>query len=163
MGASRIARHSHGDTLPATLEYRRHEDRRERGRKLVEERLSAPELCYALPSRNLRSLHHYAQMATVMSMAGVEPISLYGFRLHHVYGDETVWNGREYVDRHGELAVRVVNNIVRSRIARASHGKPVAESLERTALRLLKRAGRPELSERYAHIRKRLTATRGND
>ena len=90
VGASRIARHSHGDTLPATLEYRRHEDRRERGRKRVEERLSAPELCYALPSRNLRPLHHYAQMATVMSMAGAEPIGLYSFRLHHAYSGEDI-------------------------------------------------------------------------
>lgn len=69
VGASRIARHSHGDTSLATFEYRRHEERRERGRKLVKERLSAPELCYAPPSRNLRPLHHYVRMATVMSMA----------------------------------------------------------------------------------------------
>jgi hypothetical protein len=163
VGASRIARHSHGDTLPAALEYRRRKERRERGRKLVEGRLAAPELCYALPSRNLHPLHHYAQMATVMSMAGVEPISLYSFRLHHAYGDETVWDGHEYVNRHGETAVRVVKNIVRSRIARASHGRPTVESLERTALRLYKRAGRPELSERYAHIRKDIAATRAND
>ena len=74
VAASRAARCSHGETLFATLEYRRHEKRREHGRKLVAGRLSAPELCYALPSRNLRPLHHYAQMATVMSMAGVEPI-----------------------------------------------------------------------------------------
>lgn len=161
--ASRTARHSHGDTLPATLEYRRHEDRRERGRKLVEERLAAPEPCYALPSRNLRPLHHYAQTATVMSIAGVDPISFDDFRLHHAYDDETLWNGREYVNRHGEMAVRVVENIVRSRIARASHGKPTVETLERTALRLYKRAGRPELNARYAHIRKRPTATRAND
>lgn len=33
VGASRVARHSHGDTRLATLEYRRHEERRERGRK----------------------------------------------------------------------------------------------------------------------------------
>ena len=162
VGASRAARHSHGDTLLATLEYRRHEDRRERGRKLVDGRLAAPELCYALPSRNLRPLHHYAQMATVMSMADVKPISFYNFRLHHVYSDETVWNGHEYVDRHGETAVRVVKNIVRSRIARASHGKPTVEPLYRTALRLYKRAGRPELSERYARIREDLAATRAN-
>lgn len=163
VGASRAARHSHGDALPATLEYRRHEERRKRGRKLVEGRLSDPELCCALPSRNLRPLHHYAQMATVMSMAGVEPISLYGFRLHHAHGNETIWNGHEYLDRHGETAVRVVRNIVRSRVARASHGTPTVESLERTALRMFKRAGRPELNERYAHIRKRLAVTRAND
>lgn len=163
VGASRIARHSHGDTLPAVNEYRRHESRRERGRNRVEERLSAPGLCYALPSRNLRPLHHYAQAATVMSMAGAEPISLYIFHLYHAYSDETVWSGHEYVGRHGETAVRVAENIIRSRIARASHGKPTVEPLERTALRLLKRAGRPELNERYARIRKRLAAERAND
>jgi hypothetical protein len=80
-----------------------------------------------------------------------------------VYGDETIWSGREYVDRHGETAVRVIKNIVRSRVARASHGKPIAESLERTALRLYKRAGRPELDARYARIREDLAATRAND
>lgn len=163
VGASRAARHSHGDTRLATLEYRRHEDRRERGRKLVKGRLAAPELCYALPSRNLRPLHHYAQMATVMAIAGVDPIPLYNFRLHHAYGDENLWNGYEYLNRHGETAVRAIEHIVRSRIARASHGKPTVESLERTALRLLKRAGRPELNTRYARIRKDIAATRGND
>lgn len=163
VAASRTARHSHGDTTLATLEYRRHEKRRERGRKLVEERLSAPELCYTLPSRNLRPLHHYAQMATVMAIAGVEPISLYTFRLHHVYSDELIWAGYEYLYRHGETAIRVVANIVRSRVARASHGKPIGEPLERTALRLYKRAGRPELNARYARIRKNIAATRGND
>jgi hypothetical protein len=163
VGASRAARHSHGDTIPATLEYRRHEEHRERGRHLVDGRLAAPELCYALPSRNLRPLHHYARMATIMAMAGVEPVTLYNFRLHHAYGDETIWNGREYINRHGETAVRVVRSIVRSRIARASHGNPTAESFERTALRLFKHAGRPELSARYARIRKNIAATRAND
>lgn len=163
VGASRAARHSHGDTSPATLEYRRHEEHRERGRHLVDGRLAAPELCYALPSRNLRPLHRYARMATIMAMAGVEPVTLYNFRLHHAYGDETIWNGREYINRHGETAVRVVKNIVRSRMARASHGNPTAESFERTALRLFKHAGRPELSARYARIRKNTAATRAND
>lgn len=51
--------------------------------------------------------------------------------------------------------MRIVENIVRSRIARASHGEPTVEPL-----RLLKRAGRPELNERYARIRKRLAAER---
>lgn len=162
IGASRAARHSHGDTLPATLEYHRHEEHRQRGRKLVEERLSAPELCYALPSRNLRPLLRYVRTATVMAMAGVEPISLHGFRLHHAYSDATIWNGSEYANRHGETAVRVVENIVRSRVARASHGKPTVEPLARTALRLYKRAGRPELNARYARIRKNIAATRGN-
>lgn len=162
VAASRAARCSHGETLFATLEYCRHEKRRERGRKRVEERLSAPELCYTLPSRNLRPLHHYVRMATVMTMADVEPISLYTFRLHHVYSDELIWAGYEYVNRHGETVMRVIANIVRSRVARASHGKPTVETLERTALRLYKRAGRPELNERYANIRKHIAATRGN-
>lgn len=96
-------------------------------------------------------------------MAGVEPISLYSFRLHYAYDDENIWAGYEYVNRHGETAVRVVENIVRSRIARASHGKPTVEQLERTALRLLKRVGRPELNTRYARIRENLAATRAND
>lgn len=161
--ASRIARHSHGDTRLATLEYRRHEERRELGRKFVEGRLSAPAHCYALPSRNLRPLHHYVRMATVMAIASVEPISLDCFRLYHAYNSETIWNGYEYVNRHGETAARVIKNIVRSRVARASHGKPTVESLERTALRLYKRAGRPELNARYADIRKRLAATCAND
>lgn len=130
---------------------------------LVKGRLAALELCYTLPSRNLRPLHHYAQVATTMTMAGVEPIGLYTFRLHHAYGDELIWNGYEYVNRHGETAVQVIKNIVRSRIARASHGKPTVEPLERTALRLYKRAGRPELNARYARIRKDIAATRGND
>ena len=59
--------------------------------------------------------------------------------------------------------MRAVKNIVRSRIARASHGRPTVESLERTALRLYKRAGRPELNARYARIRKDIAATRAND
>ena len=63
----------------------------------------------------------------------------------------------------GETAMRVVANIVRSRVARASHGRPTVEPLNRTALRLYKRAGRPELNERYARIRKNIAATRGND
>ena len=162
VGASRVARHSHGDTLPATLEYRRHEERRERGRKLVEGRLAAPEPCYVLPSRNLRPLRHYVRMAAVMAMAGVKPVSLYDFRLRHAYGDGTVWSGQEYVNRHGETAVRVAGNIVRSRIARASHGSPTVEPLERAALRLFKRAGRPELNERYARVRRNIAATRAN-
>lgn len=161
--ASRIARHSHDDTTQATLEYRKHEDRRKRCRKLVKERLSAPELCYALPSRNLRPLRYYVRMATVMAIAGVEPIPFYNFSLYHAYSGNDIWSGHEYVDRHGETAVRVVKNIVRSRVARASHGKPTVESLERTALRLYKRAGRPELNARYARIRENIAATRAND
>lgn len=163
VGASRIARHSHGDTRLATLGYRRHKDHCERGRKLVEERLAAPELCYALPSRNLRPLHYYVRMATTMIMNGDRAPVLDCFHLYHAYSGGEVWAGYEYLNRHGETAVRVVENIIRSRIARASHGKPTVETLERTALRLYKRAGRPELNARYANIRKNLAATRAND
>lgn len=161
--ASRAARRSHGNTLPATLEYNRHEGRRERGRKRVEERLSLPELCYVLPSRNLRPLHYYVRMATAMIMNGDRAPALDYFHLYHAYSGEEVWTGYEYLNRHGDAAMRVVENIVRSRVARASHGKPTVESLDRTALRLYKRAGRPELSERYARIRKNLAATRVDD
>lgn len=161
--ASRTARHSHGDTAPATFEYRKHEERRERGRKRVEERLLAPELCYALPSSSLRPLHRYVQMATVMIEAGDKSPILDFFHLYHAHSGDNIWNGYEYINRHGDTATRVTANVIRSRIARASHGKPVAEPLERTALRLLKRAGRPELSERYARIRKHIAATRAND
>lgn len=161
--ASRAARRSHGETLFATLEYRRHEARRERGRKRVAERLSLPELCYVLPSRNLRPLHCYVRMATVMVMNGDRAPVLDSFHLYHAYSGGDVWAGYEYVNRHGDMAVRVVENIVRSRIARASHGKPTTETLARTALRMLKRAGRPELNEHYARVRKDIAATRGND
>lgn len=133
--ASRTARCSHGETLFATLEYRRHEKRRERGRELVEGRLSAPELCYTLPSRNLRPLHHYVQAATVMIMAGDRAPVFDSFHLYHAYSGANIWNGICTV-----MAMRVVENVVRSRVARASHGKPTVETLERTALRLYKRA-----------------------
>ncbi len=154
--ASRTARHSHGDTLPATLEHRRREERRERGRRLVEERLADSR--YALPSRTLRPLHHYVRTAT----ADGGPVGLHDFRLRHAYGGETIWNGQEYVDRHGWMAARVVGNIIRSRVARASHGRPTVEPLERAALRLYKRAGRPELNARYARVRKCIAVARAN-
>lgn len=160
LNVSRAARRSHGNTLHATLEYNRHEGRRERGRKRVEERLSAPELCYALPSRNLRPLHCYVRMATVMIEAGDRAPVLDSFRLYHAYSGDSIWVGYEYLRRHGDMAMRVVENIVLSRVARASHGKPTVETLERTALRLLKRAGRPELNAHYARIRKHIAATR---
>lgn len=70
-----------------------------------------------------------------------------------IMGGELIWNGCEYWSRHGSTAQWVIDNILRSRAARASHGKPTTESLERTALRLYKRAGRPELS---ARIRKNI-------
>lgn len=97
-----------------------------------------------------------------MIEAGGKAPGLDFFHLYHAHSGESLWNGYEYMGRHGGTAVRVAENIIRSRIARASHGKPTAEPLERTALRLLKRAGRPELSERYARIRKHIAATRRN-
>ena len=163
VAASRAARCSHGETLFATLEYRRHEGRRERGRRRVERRLSETELCYVLPSRNLRPLHYYVRTATVMVMAGNRAPVLGSFHLYHAYSGEEVWTGYEYLNRHGDMAMRVVENIVRSRVARMSHGKPAVESLERVALRLLKRVGRPELNARYARIRENLAATRVDD
>lgn len=163
VNASRHARHSHGDTLPAAQERRMHERRRERGRKRVEERLLIPELGYALPSRGLRPLHRYVRTSVTKVMAGGSYSSLEYFSLYHAYNGDNIWNGFEYLGGHGEMAERVVENIVRSRIARASHGKPTTEPLERTALRLLKRAGRPELCERYVHIRKRVASLRVAD
>lgn len=158
--ASRRARESHGDTTTAVLVWREHEDRRERGRKRIEERLAAPELCYALPSRNLRPLHLYVQEALVRALDGNTSHSLNYFYLYHAYSKETLWVGNVYLRQHGDTARRVTENIIRSRIARASHGTPTREPLERTALRIYKRAGRPELNGRYARIRKRIA--RGN-
>lgn len=98
-----------------------------------------------------------------MSMAGDRAPAFDSFHLYHAYSGANIWNGYEYMYRHGDTVMRVVANIVRSRIARASHGKPTVEPLKRTALRLYKRAGRPELNERYARIRKNIAATRGNE
>lgn len=158
--ASRRARESHGDTTTAVLVWREHENRHERGRKRIEERLAAPELFYALPSRNLRPLHLYVQEALVRALDGDTSHSLDYFYLYHAYSGETIWAGNVYLCQHGDTARRVTENIIRSRIARASHGTPTREPLERAALRLYKRAGRPELNERYAQIRKRIA--RGN-
>jgi hypothetical protein len=163
VNASRAARDSHGQTLPATVAWRQHESRRQRGRERVEERLLATELCYALPSRSLRPLHRYVRMATEMIETGGKAPVLDLFHLYHAHSGEEIFAGFAYLNRHGGTAIRVTHNIILSRIARASHGKPTAEPLERTALRLLKRAGRPELSERYARIRKHIAATRVAD
>lgn len=163
LNVSRAARRSHGKTLQATLEYNRHEARRERGRRRVGERLSNPELCYVLPSRNLRPLHRYVRIATAMIMDGDRARSLDYFHLYHAFNEDNIFSGYEYLRRHGDTATRVAENVVRSRIARASHGKPTVEPLERTALRLFKRAGRPELNERYARIRKNIATTRVDD
>lgn len=76
------------------------------------------------------------------------------FRIYHAADGSPIWEVYSY--NHGNAATRVLENILRSRVARASHGKPTTESLERTALRLYKRAGRPELNMRYAQIRKNI-------
>lgn len=98
-----------------------------------------------------------------MIMNGDRAPYLDSFHLYHAYSGGDVWSGYEYLNRNGDTAMRVVENVIRSRIARASHGNPTVETLERTALRLFKRAGRPELNARYARIRKDIAATRAND
>lgn len=163
VNASRNARHSHGDTHTAMQEWRHHKRRRNRGRKRVEEHMTTPELGYAFPSHNLRPLHRYVQTAMTNIMAGRSYNSLRYFLLYHAYSDDSIWNGYEYLNRHGDMAERAVENIIRSRIARASHGKPTAEPLERVALRSLKRAGRSELCERYVRARKYADAVRVAD
>lgn len=110
---------------------------------------------YAFPSSNLRPLHTYLDMAAARIVERGETFrSLERFSIYHAATGESIWKGYEYWGRHGDTAQRVIENILRSRVTRASHGKPTTESLERTALRLYKRAGRPELSARYARIRK---------
>lgn len=160
MRASIRARVSHGTTTTAVLAWREHEDRREHASRLIEERLSNGYYPHAFPSRHLQPLHLYMRMVAARIEGGYSFNSLDCFHLCHAYSGETLWSGFEYLGRHGYTATRVINNIIRSRIARASHGTPTTEPLERTALRLYKRTGRPELNERYAQIRKRIA--RGN-
>lgn len=159
--ASSRARESHGDTTTAVLAWREHEKRRERGRARIEENLSSGYYVYAFPSRHLKPLHIYLRMVDARLERGGTFRGLGNFFIYHPYDGATVWNGYAYLCRpEGETAARVVNNIIRSRIARASHGTPTTESLERAALRIYKHAGRPELNERYAQIRKNIA--RGN-
>lgn len=154
---SRRARKSHSDSTSAVVAWREHGKRRERGRERVEENLSSGYYVYAFPSRHLKPLHIYLRMVDARLEHGGTFRSLSNFFIYHPYDGATVWDGYAYLYRpEGDMVARVVNNIIRSRIARASHGKPTRESLERTALRLLKHAGRPELNERYAQIRKNL-------
>ena len=160
--ASRRARESHGSTAMAALERREHENRRERGRERIEAHLSCDYYVYAFPSRHLQPLHLYLRMVDSKLEHGDSFRSLEHFFIYHPCDGATVWDGFEYVNRHGDMAARVVNNIIRSRIARASHGTPTTEPLKRTALRLYKRAGRPELYEHYVQVRKHIAATRGN-
>lgn len=155
--ASRRARASHGDTCRACREWRDNQNRRAVRRKSVEEHLAKSAYPYAFPSRNLQPLHIYLKFATKMIVDHGEPYrSLDRFRIYHAAGGETIWDGYDYCRRHSADAQWVLGNILRSRVARASHGKPTVESLERTALRLYKRAGRPELCARYAQIRENI-------
>lgn len=153
--ASRRARRSHGDTSTARQEWTFRQDRRARSRKDIDERLSNTSYAYAFPSCDLRPLHIYLSMATAKIVEKGETFrGLECFRVYHAANGESIWKGFEYLERHDDTVKRVLDSILRSRVARASHGKPTTESLERTALRLYKRAGRPELSARYARIRK---------
>lgn len=155
VNASRSARRSHGDTRIARREWADRQNRRALNREGIDGRLSNTMYAYAFPSRNLRPLHTYLNMAAARIVERGETFrSLERFRIYHATTGEPIWKGLEYWGRHGDTAQRVIDNILRSRVARASHGKPTTESLERTALRLYKRAGRPELSSRYARIRK---------
>lgn len=155
--ASCRARASHGNMRPACREWTDRQNRRARRRKDIDGRLSNTTYAYAFPSRNLRPLHIYLDMATVRIVEKGETFrSLDRFRIYHAANGESIWEGAEYRGRHGDTAQRVLENILRNRVARASHGNPTNESLERTALRLYKRAGRPELSARYARIRKNI-------
>lgn len=159
---SRRARKSHGDSTAAIIAWREHGKRRERGRERVEENLASGYCVYAFPSRNLKPLHIYLRMVDARLERGGTFRSLSNFFIYHPYDGATVWDGYAYLYRpEGDTVARVVNNIIRSRIARASHGTPTRESLERTALRIYKHIGRPELNERYAQIRKNLA--RGNN
>ena len=156
--ASRRARKSHGNTTAGTLQWDARQIRRARSRKDIAGRLANTTSAYAFPSHNLRPLHTYLDMATARIVGKGETFrSLDRFCIYHAAGGALIWNGCEYWCRHGgSTAQWVIENILRSRVARASHGKPTTESLERTALRLYKRAGRPELSARYALMRKNI-------
>ena len=152
--ASRRARASHGDTHCARQSWLDNQRRRAICRKGIEQHLADTAYPYAFPSRGLQPLHAYLRCATKMIVDHGESYrSLDRFRIYHAAGGEAIWDGCDYLRRSRADAQWVLENIIRSRKARASHGKPTAESLERTALRLYKRAGRPELSERYAQIR----------
>lgn len=155
--ASRRARASHGDTCRACQAWRDNQNRRAVRRKSVEEHLTKSAYPYAFPSRNLQPLHIYLKCATKMIVDHGESYrSLSRFSIYHAAGGETIWDGYDYFRRNRDDAQWVLENILRSRVARASHGKPTVESLERTALRLYKRAGRPELCARYAQVREKI-------
>ena len=155
--ASRRARASHGDTLCARQAWLDNQRRRAIRRKGIEKYLTDTAYPYAFPSRNLQPLHIYLRCATKMIVGHGESYrSLSRFRIYHAAGGEAIWDGYDYFRRSRADAQWVLENILHSRKARASHGKPTVESLERTALRLYKRAGRPELCARYAQIREKI-------
>jgi hypothetical protein len=156
--ASRRARKSHGNTTPSTLEWDARQVRRARSREDIAGRLANTTSAYAFPSHNLRPLHTYLKMATERIVERGETFCNIGsFSIYHAATGELIWCGFEdYSYGRCGTAPLVIENILRSRVARASHGKPTTESLERTALRLYKRAGRPELSARYVRIRKNI-------
>lgn len=152
--ASRRARASHGDTRRAYQAWCDSQNRRLTRSKDIKERLYSTVHPYAIPSRNMRPLHIYLRCATKMVVDKGESFrSLNYFCVYNAADGETIWDGDDYHRRHSADAQWVLENILRSRVARASHGKPTVESLERTALRLYKRAGRPALSKRYAQIK----------
>lgn len=151
--ASRRARKGHGDTYPTAAAWREHESRRECRRRHIEERLNSPDYDYALPSRDFKPLHQYMRMVDARLANGESFRGLERYFIYHAYDLETMWNGFEYLNQHGNTAAWVINNIITSRRARMSHGTPTREPLERTALRFIKRAGRPELCDNYARIR----------
>ena len=155
--ASRRARASHGDTRRAYQAWCDNQNRRLIRSKDIKERLYSTVHPYSFPSRNMLPLHIYLRCATKMVVGKGESFrSLSYFRVYNAAGGETIWDGDDYYRRHSADAQWVLENILRNRKARASHGKPTVESLERTALRLYKRAGRPELSKRYAQIVKNI-------
>ena len=155
--ASRRARASHGDTLRARQAWLDKQRRRAIRRKGIEKSLTDTAYPYAFPSRNLQPLHIYLRCAMKMIVDhGASYRGLERFRIYHAAGGEAIWDGYDYFRRSRADTQWVLENILRSRVARASHGKPTAESLERTALRLYKRAGRPELNKRYAQIVKNI-------
>lgn len=155
--ASRRARASHGDTRHAFQAWCENQNRRIIRRNGIDERLHGTAHPYAFPSRNLRPLHIYLRCATKMIVDHGESYRSLGcFRVYHAAGGEVIWDGCDRYRRSRIDVQRVLENILHSRKARASHGKPTVESLERTALRLYKRAGRPELSKRYAQIVKNI-------
>lgn len=161
--ASRKARKSHGNTTTSTLEWDARQIHRARRREAIAGRLANTTSAYAFPSHNLRPLHAYLKMATAKVAEHGETFRGLGlFCIYHAAGGAVIWDSFSYSGRRYDTAQRVLNNIIRSRVARASHGRPTTESLERTALRLYKRAGRPELSARYARMRKNIAATRDN-